>query len=59
MLLIEIFFMRGEMTERDTGDVLLQPRERRDVLHVVCGEGRALAGPEIIGGRILAGYYQA
>lgn len=44
--------------ERDTGDVFLQPRKRRNVLHVFCGERRTLAGSKITRRWILAGYYQ-
>lgn len=49
----------GGKLERDTGDVFMQSRERRDVLHVVCGERRTLASSEIVGGRFFAGYNQA
>jgi len=52
-------FLCVETLERNTGDVFLQSRKRRDVLHVVRGERGALAGPKIAGGWIPAGYYQA
>lgn len=56
MLLIETILCMN--LERDTSDVFLQPRKRRDVLHVVCGERRTLAGSKITRRWIPTGYYQ-
>jgi len=52
-------FLCAETLERDTGDVFLQSRKCRDVLHVVRGERRTLAGPEIARGWVPARYHQA
>jgi len=48
----------GEI-ERDTGDVFLQPRKRRDILHIVCGERGTLVGLKIARRWVSAGYHQA